>query len=151
MKVEKIIFLDFDGVIITPRTNFLKFDPICIELLQDLVNRSGSFLVISSSWRIGNTFRAIRAMFDGFDLFDKVIGMTPVHNSEWVRGQEIDEWLKNPKLASSRFDLDLKGFVILDDDSDMSPHMDKLVQSEWDGGLTKELVEKAILVLDIPV
>ena len=151
MKVEKIIFLDFDGVIITPRTKFLKFDPICIELLQDLINRSDAFIVVSSSWRIGNTFRAMRAMFDGFDLFDKVIGMTPVQNGEWVRGQEIDEWLKEPKLASSQLELDLQGFVILDDDSDMEPHMDRLVLCEWDGGLTKELVEKAIKVLDIPV
>jgi len=151
MKVEKIIFLDFDGVIITPRTKFLKFDPICIELLQELVNRSGAFIVVSSSWRIGNTFRAMRAMFDGFDLFDKVIGMTPVQVGDWKRGLEIDEWLKNPMLASGELELDLKGFVILDDDSDMKPHMDKLVQSEWDGGLTKELVEEAIKVLDIPV
>jgi len=147
MKIEKLIFLDFDGVVITQRTKFLRFDPVCMKLLQKIVDETNAFIVISSSWKIGNTFRAIHAMFDGWGMFDRVIGMTPNHAGEWVRGEEIDEWLKNPKLASNKLEMALESFIILDDDKDMEPHMNRLIQTAWDDGLSEKDVERAIKML----
>jgi len=152
IKVTKIIFLDFDGVIVTPKTKFQHFDRDCMEHLKSIIKETDAFIVISSSWKIGNTFRALRAMFEPFGLFDKVIGMTPNKVVEWGRGNEIDEWLMNPKM-SSELDMaleNLERFIILDDDSDMEPHMDKLVQTEWDVGLTKEICDEAIKRLNNP-
>lgn len=42
---------------------------------------------------------------------------------------------------------DITSFVILDDDSDMEPHMDKLVKTDYRKGLQDEEVQKAIRIL----
>lgn len=151
VKIDKLIFLDFDGVIVTRKTRYNHFDSECMEFLKELVDETNAFIVISSTWKHGNSFRVLRALFEPFGMFDRIIGVTPNLNGDWVRGQEIDKWLKEPELmiSSDKFELDVKGFVILDDDSDMIPHMDKLVQVEPDQGLTKEDVKNAMKLLDL--
>ena len=142
MEIRKIIFLDFDGVIVTASSQFNRFDRSCMEHLTHIIDKTDANIVISSSWRIGNGFRALRAMFDGFGLFHRVIGVTPMLNGNMIRGQEIDAWIKNP-LLSSKLELNLKSFVILDDDSDMEPHMDRLVLVPTDTGLTEKEADEA--------
>lgn len=41
----------------------------------------------------------------------------------------------------------IESFVILDDNDDMEPFMDRLVQTSWFAGLTQEDVKKAIKIL----
>jgi hypothetical protein len=147
MKIERIIFLDFDGVIVTPATRFRFFEHGCMARLKQIVDETNASIVISSTWRILDTFSTLKAMFEPFGMFETVIDKTPNHNKSWARGKEIDEWLTKSK-DNPRFDI--KSFIILDDDSDMEPHMDRLVKTECEIGLEQEHVEQSIKMLTNP-
>ena len=146
MKIEKIIFLDFDGVIITPRTEFLHFDPICMEHLKHIIDETNAFIVISSTWKIGTPFIELKAMFEPFGMFQRVLGTTPNIDGDFVRGREIDTWLNS--IHAKRFDI--KNFIILDDDSDMEPHMNRLIQTNTQEGLTEDIAKNCIELLNNP-
>ena len=141
MAVEKIIFLDFDGVVVTPRTKFLHLDPIPMKHLKSVIDATDAFIVISSVWRMMHSFPQLKAMFEPFGLLQKVLDVTPKQDGDFVRGKEIDEWLGN-------FPTEIKSFVILDDDSDMEPHMDRLVQTATLEGLTEEQAKKCVEMLN---
>src|SRR5258706_10618505 len=57
--VDKIIFLDFDGVMIPERAYWLdgqtrpvtKFDPVAVSLINRLCKKTSAKIVIVSSWR----------------------------------------------------------------------------------------------------
>ena len=51
--VKKFIFLDFDGVITTVRSNW-KFDLEKVMMIQGLCDKTDARVVVSSSWRRGN-------------------------------------------------------------------------------------------------
>jgi len=130
-----VIFLDFDGVVTTPRTSFMDLDPICMIPLQRLVNTIQASIVISSSWRVGRQVEEFQTNLERFGLGRSVIGMTPVTNS-MSRGQEIRLWLERHSEVTS--------FVILDDAADIEPFMDRLIQTSIQTGLTEEDVDRAI-------
>jgi len=62
------------------------------------------------------------------------------------RGHEIGRWLLD---YAER--LGVKSFVILDDDTDMAGHKNRLVKTDHTVGLTASDVAKAILVLRRPI
>jgi len=71
-------------------------------------------------------------------FLDRIIDKTPVLN-EGTRGSEIAMWMQ---------DKDIQSFAILDDDDDFLPdQMPFLVKTDFDTGLTREHVEKAIEIL----
>lgn len=55
----KIIFLDFDGVIITKRSKYW-FDSEKLILLQQIIDQTNSKIVISSSWRCNSVKETIK-------------------------------------------------------------------------------------------
>jgi hypothetical protein len=140
--MERVIFLDFDGVIVTPRTQMNHLDHTCMEHLKRITDETGAVIVVSSVWRKYNSFRALKALFEPFGLFGRVVDITPVLPGDHKRGEEIEEWLKRTMVLA-----EVKSFVILDDDSDMEPNMDRLVQTKTQKGLTAEDAEKCIEML----
>lgn len=140
----KIIFLDFDGVVnrFDEPESFRKLSPSCVENLNRLVELSDASIIITSSWRghIPIVSDLAQVLVNaGFKFPEKVIGKTA--RSFLRRGKEIEEWLK-----SSRYKIE--SFVILDDDSDMEPFLDKLVETDFNVGLTMNDVEKAVDILN---
>lgn len=164
---EKVVFLDIDGVLNPfnrPELSGFQYteeyrrilqdlaqvgidDPFApflrrenIKELNDLLEQTGAKVVISSTWRILNTLPEIKTMFAyfGFRFNNRIIGTTP--NLDAIRGTEISFWLDKHKEVGS--------FVILDDDSDMEPHLDRLVQTDPALGLTGEDVERARAILE---
>lgn len=142
--IQKIIFLDFDGVVnniiwfkdkdgnIKSDYNFpssLKvndFQSIC--WVNELCHQTKADIVISSCWRgkhnhIPNYSAELCLRNAGLADDIKVIGETPILQSRHCRGREIYKWFNinniNPKKIK---------FVILDDDKDMKPFMHNLVQ-----------------------
>ncbi len=158
----KCVFLDFDGVLNSmphlyaiEKTNKDKpyelwideqIDPVAVERLNTLLERSGAHVVISSTWRRIHHIDELRSMLTrrGFKYKDRVIGTTPTRwrDQEGVRqyrGDEIQEWLSgHPEVTA---------FVILDDESDMVHLVPKLVQTDSQIGLMDEHVEAAIVML----
>ena len=144
----KIIFLDFDGVLnrFDEPESLRALSKTCMVHFNALVEKTDASIVVSSVWRLMRTVADLREIMvnAGFKFPAKVIGKTPRLKYDPLthpeRGEEIDVWMK-------KFPLDIDSFVILDDDSDMYPHMDKLVQTNSNIGLTPEDVENCIKIL----
>lgn len=103
--MEKYIFLDFDGVLNTPKG---KFDQKAIAKLRRLLERCDAKVIISSTWRLQGV-EYIRQLWKEYHLPGEVTDLTPSCNSitfcsadgtkEWqclheAKGLEIAEWLR---------------------------------------------------------
>jgi hypothetical protein len=149
---SKILFLDIDGVMVTwksgwdQKTGRSIFDEACVNALNDLIDSTGAKIVISSTWRNGYTIKELQELFrdNGFWYSENIIGKTPELQPEnlgerirWpLRGEQIQSWLTSAKH-------DFSNICILDDDDDMSLLIDKLIQTDWEDGLTPGRAKKA--------
>ena len=143
-----IVFLDVDGVLnsieyLTQMYKKLKrtlkqeemLDPICINNLKEIVDKTNARIVITSSWKICDLDILIK-VFSKYNLqvYDATI------NYGDKRGKEIREWLDNNK--------DVNNYIIIDDDffKDYVGLEDKIIQtSMYKGrGLNNSHVEMAI-------
>jgi hypothetical protein len=152
----RVIFLDFDGVLNSVASmiynNRLKlqglsdiptneaFCPIsCSNLEYILEELPDVQVVVSSNWRKDKTLNSLQEIFKINDILPKrMIDTTPIAKDNY-RGTEVDMYLKeHPEITD---------FVIIDNDSDMEPYMDRLVQTDSRNGLTFTDAEKVIEML----
>lgn len=163
----KIIFLDIDGVLNTPRFQTIQiknhecdayesqfnFDPICMKNLKEIIDKTNAYIVISSTWRYNDSDdsdnRYMKEIYNNLNLYgikDRVIGVTPDfrdnYNSMLIRGHEIKYWLEE---NSDKFNIER--FVIIDDDNDMFNLVDYLAECDYQDGLTEEVKNLAIKIL----
>lgn len=132
----RVIFLDIDGVLNSNQSahffhhrrnqdkefkkwhgtlrGFLaqEFCPIAISNLEDILREVPRMkIVISSTWRKGETTKSLKKIFDVSPLIaSRIIGKTP-GSEDGIRGGEIQYWLDHHRAVEE--------FVIIDDDSDM--------------------------------
>lgn len=169
----RVIFLDMDGVLNSRRyttgPNFkppdwgedgeggnlgfgsAQIDPEAVALLNDLVERTGARIVLSSSWRHIWSWQEVAAMLEKRGLKDKewVIDQTPSAPSD-NRGDEVAEWIS---LGRERREVDpdfdpLTSYVILDDGDDFSTEQQAhFVQTDPRVGLTAADVQRAVGIL----
>ena len=139
----KIIMLDFDGVVdaFNEPQSLRCLSKKCVANLNILLERSGASIVVTSTWRILHPLADLRQILvnAGFRFPERIIGITP--RGYGARGYEIWRWLTDHPGVEE--------FVILDDDSDMEPFMDRLVRTDSDTGLTDLDVEKALKILAV--
>lgn len=159
----KVIFLDIDGVL-NSQQFFIKLnqiysgtgvypapedklDPELILRLNRLVMESGAKIVVSSSWRIGyhRNLAGLRELFRKRGIVGDVLGITVIDGR--IRGLQIREWLETWQRVTEP----VESFVILDDDSDMGPVLDRLVKTSNETGLTDGDVERALKMLNTPL
>ena len=154
--MTKLVFLDIDGVLDTYKSHYM-LDPVLLDRLGIILERTGARIIISSSWRCGNVPDTVAFLTDydnprvgsnPFPFTDKVVGITPILYSvvdgdidrPATRGEEIATYLREHPYDN---------YVILDDCDEMLkdqwPHF-VLVNDET--GLTDEDVEKAVSILD---
>lgn len=135
-----LVFLDIDGVLNSHRflrakaargryTPGAQLDPVNVGHLNDLVERMGAFIVVSSSWR--NHGREKLARWLGARglrrPLTRIVATLPSHlPHDWIewgdeqrsgiyRGLEIEAWMLRHLDQEA---LDSTRIVILDDDSD---------------------------------
>jgi len=102
----KILFLDFDGVMVTDRyqdqlmdTNSplrddfgSKFDPVCVENLRQIIDNTDADIVVTSTWKMERGLDGIMWMWANRHLPGNILDVTPdidpIH-----RGNEIQAWL----------------------------------------------------------
>ena len=152
---DKVIFLDIDGVIQSPRyciamnqSGFLAaFEPAAMSMLRNLIKESGAKIVISSTWRMGDNAQTEREL----KMFFRVCGFKEIANAfhdEWrtdsdgeLRGEEIKRWLeKHPECQEC--------YLILDDDSDMlDEQLPFFVKTDAYNGFLLEHYDKAKEIL----
>lgn len=151
-KRMKIIFLDFDGVLTTPQSNY-QFNPSLFERLRVLLEKSGAYIVITSSWRGMTKEETIISITDRtnpsvggnpFPFVDKIIGVTP--RIGWTRGQQITGWFKRHEKLD---EIQQADYVIIDDENDFSERQrEHLVRTNENVGITDEDVKKALQILN---
>lgn len=155
--MSKIIFLDFDGVITTLKSNW-NLDKEKMELVKQICDATGAKIVISSSWRRYTleqtleliTTKQIEKGFQSFLYPEDVVDITArmyafkSGNREThyglYRGVEIGQWLSEHQ--------DVTNYVILDDDSDMLLSQKKhFIKTHTLRGISKRDVKRAINIL----
>jgi hypothetical protein len=156
-----VIFLDIDGVLNSEESIIQYYEKFqsegnprydCDQIfpqkymlnLKEIVDKANANIVVSSTWRIfypdGDMWLKLIENLKEYGLDTKVIGVTRRLSGE--RGDEIREYLsRHPEITN---------FVILDDDSDMCEFTEiHLAKSSWKTGLTNEVKEKALKILNI--
>ena len=144
---NKIIFLDFDGVITNIDSNF-KFNINKINLLQRILEETGAKIVVTSSKKLGcsNVDEFIDKTFNeafinlNTPFLKSIIDIT---NDNFIyRGSEVSSWLRS-------HDGEVESYVILDDDDDYKiEQLTHFVQTDTYEGLTEREVKLAIRVLN---
>jgi hypothetical protein len=148
MTLTNIIFLDFDGVIVNPETcvaegergGYSYFDPISTRLVKRLCEENNCRIVVSSSWRL--LYNDSVVMQTLLSAVCPNLGNYMYQDSRWrtkslatQRGEEILQWTKDYEGTFDKF-------VILDDDSDMNPFMDRLVHTNpYQGFRMKDFIK----------
>lgn len=168
----KLIFLDIDGVLITTESHrkgsqkeaehfkehgegmsFLeegksKADPQCMEQLRRIVDETGARIVVSSAWRYGRSLEDLKSLITSMGGPSVVWGKTPDLSRRsrtiWIspsRGEEIHEFL------TVEVGRRLESYVVLDDGK-IRGHDGNYIQANWEGGLTPEVADQAIKILN---
>ena len=169
----KLIFLDVDGVLNNPalweRTNearkryflekeheanndgyyLLQLCPILIGNLNKIIVATAAKVVLSSSWRHTCPPKKMQSLLNHHGFCGEIIGATPTFSEipegyPWERrGGEIHRWMELylPKMPPE------DPIVIIDDDSDMEPWMERLVRTNGPEALSEERAEAAIKML----
>lgn len=171
-KIEKFLFLDFDGVLNTG--NYQKrmkeegidaydeygpmFDPQAVRYLEQIIERTGCKIVISSTWRNEGIVR-MQQMWEDRGMPGTIYSMTPillsttfqdVLNGELLsapvknaKALEIDMWLQNHASKEARY-------VIIDDESIRMDEDDYLhmIKTDDETGIDIYAVHNAVLALN---
>lgn len=127
--MRRVIFLDIDGVLAPIRQwdRYGELDPRCIEVLNEIVTRSGADVVVSSTWRYGKTAAELQEILDAAGFAGRVVDTTPTGTPGASRGDEIAAWLAQNRVS---------GYVIIDDHGDVGSLRAHLVQTHPARGLS---------------
>lgn len=138
-EIGNVIFLDIDGVLNNRRS--MKFgehmDIECARNLRRICKYADAEIVVSSTWRIGNTTHTLREILYPWGLY-RVIGRTSSNNPNCkIRGDEVQEWIDT---------YGCKNYLILDDDSDFTQYQKEnhFINTDAEYGLTEEQSTYAI-------
>jgi hypothetical protein len=144
-----IIFLDIDGVM-NHRRHMIRsklhksfeFCPKSVEHVKQILEQTNSKIVLSSSWRIGETIETFKKNYlSHYRLQNYLVGMTPFSgNFNETRGLEIQQYIN---LVKNTY-LNVDRFIIIDDDKDMSHLMSRLVHCTNLNGLDEIKRDEAI-------
>lgn len=168
---NKIIFLDFDGVLNTEYYHCMLqyegrpwqdkhgafFDPQAVEQLQRIVAATHADIVIESSWKYLG-LEAMQRMWNDRCLPGRVIDVTPSAISDSVllsadlditdpsslhcKGAEIASWLADNGMQDAPYVIIDDEYVILE-----SQQLHLVLTNPYDG-ITEELAAKAVYILN---
>ncbi|NET60853.1 MAG: hypothetical protein F6K47_33375 [Symploca sp. SIO2E6] len=134
------IFLDIDGVLVPEKSEFptskeelLRFDPVCLQMFEDVLQRYPKVLVvISSSWKEVFPFEVVRPLFSP-SIVQRVVGFTPflnpkiIHQFPYLRHQEVLEFLRQNHASDDPW-------VAIDDIREHYPPHVQIVVTDADTG-----------------
>lgn len=132
----RVLFLDIDGVVNSEeyareraKGGMLDFDPKLVAKVNEIIDRTGCAVVLSSTWRLSEDLR--EQVRSGVCHFIDVTADFPGK----PRGIEVAHWLaQHPEVRQ---------YAILDDDSDFMPGQ-HLFKTTFAKGLTDEIKDDVI-------
>lgn len=142
--MDKIIFLDFDGVMMCGRHAFpsplhkgFEFYPRSVENLKDLITQTGAKIVVTSTYRRLYKPEILKEKFLAPYALDKhFLGVTPANQGG--RGDEIRAFLESHHIQA---------YVIFDD-MPIQGFGDRFFRIHSFEGITKHQIEEAAKVLN---
>ena len=151
----KIVFLDFDGVMDTAYYDDVLFeqglsacddfgpvfDPECVKNLEEILDKTGASIVVTSSWKEFMPYEDFLDMWTVRGLPGFVTDVTPSVGRK--RGDEIDAWLDECEADCQ--------YVIIDDldGSNFNEHqLSRLLVVNPYNGIDDVTVERAIALLN---
>lgn len=165
MEDIKVIFLDIDGVLNNAMDSDYheapdddKFKQVhllhskrCVGLLNKLIEETNAKIVVSSTWRLGQTDESMESTLRCIGIKGGYLGMTKdlrYEQPDTFRGNEILRWVKDNKGIIGKDYYDFRSYVILDDDSDMLLwQKENYVNCDPEIGMTERTVFKAKSIL----
>ena len=168
---DKIIFLDFDGVLNTEHyQNFLYhegkpwqdefgafFDPEAVTQLKRIIDATNADIVVESSWKYLG-LEAMQEMWEVRNMPGRIIDITPSSVSDsWLltanlediepamghcKGMEIASWLSDNAKQGTKYVIIDDEYVILDS---QLPYF--LLTNPYDG-ITEEIADRSISILN---
>lgn len=141
MVIEKVIFLDIDGVIALtyginlPQSEWLlgtayPFDPPCVEVLNQILKKTDAEIVLTSQWRVDYSIDELDEIF----IWNKVAKI-PIAITTYVGGFSRCFEIEN-FLAKNR----VKKFVIIDD-MKLDCYPKNFIHTNMDTGLNSKHIE----------
>lgn len=135
MKMDNIILLDLDGVLITDgnwkandihEDGYSDFNAECVIKFNELVDEFGYSIVLSSDRRRGVSIEKMNERFKSRGVKEPIIAYVPDYNEGtkgvWLnRRQEIELFLEEFKP---------KNYLILDDDKSLSGASEE-IKANW--------------------
>lgn len=155
----KIIFLDIDGVLNSDSIlseyipeidgEYYPYQPHLVENLNSILKRTDARIVVSSTWRLGESVERLQYLLTHMGVKGEVVGKTDSYSDKFVvRGNEILKWIQDNQNLLGCHHYDFYDYVIIDDDSDMLySQRNNFVHIQDEEGLTKEYAEQAIEIL----
>jgi hypothetical protein len=154
--MDKIIFLDLDGVLVVKgdeRNRFLgdydlpRLKKECVDNLNKIIEETGAKLVLSSDWRLGERFDRIIAhlkregvkgeFIDQTGVIGFRVGCEQKHYAQ-IRTKEILDYIGNSNF---------KNWIAIDD-LPLEKLKEKHIYTVWEEGLLEKHVKEAIKELN---
>ena len=151
--MQKILFLDFDGVLHPPPTSVPGswqvvldsssfFLPALVQRVLRIVRETGCEIVVSSAWRVDFSVDQFNQIFDG-----KVTGITPTldlpisaYKEGLVRYREVQDYLAYEVTGTP-------SWVAIDDQSKHFPEQPNIVITDPQIGVTEQQADLCIKLL----
>ena len=157
MKI-KVIFLDIDGVLKT--VSGINFNSRNIDNLNELIRKTGSKIVITSTWKNSNGLDYVKKVLDDNGVKGDIIDEIPIFKIEHPdygsisvpRGLEIKSWLEKylkMEIINDEVIVNfVESYIILDDHSDMLlEQADNFVKIDPTKGFDGKYLKQSIEIL----
>lgn len=148
----KIIFLDFDGVLITVTDK--KFNMRNVDNLNELIRKTGAKIVVTSDWKRDHDFDFIKKTLTDNGVRGEIIDITPnytIKETDTIkvpRGVEIESWISNYNTFDGENLKAVVNYVILDDHMDMLIYqLDHFIEIEQSKGFDGKALKDALDIL----
>ena len=148
----KIIFLDFDGVLITVTDK--KFNMRNVDNLNELIRKTGAKVVVTSDWKRDHDFDFIKKTLTDNGVRGEIIDITPnytIKETDTIkvpRGVEIESWISNYNTFDGENLKAVVNYVILDDHMDMLIYqLDHFIEIEQSKGFDGKALKDALDIL----
>lgn len=153
--IDKIIFLDIDGVLNCISTKArcqgcIGIDDLKVKILKEIISKTNAKIVLTSTWKIDWDKNLEDCSYAGKYLNNKlkkqglwILDKTKDNTND--RGQGIYNWIKK---------YNIKNWAVFDDeifddyDNMIINHLVKTKFYDDNGGLQEEHIEKAINILN---
>lgn len=150
--MRKILFLDIDGVLNTEQQQWrcqmegippidkfgYTFDPKAVSYLGDILDKTGSEIVLSSSWKFLG-MSVLRDLWRVRHLPCTTTDTTP--DNQEGKGLEIKEWLE-------KYQNEVDNYVIIDDEDVALPEQQAhFVKCNPQFGINRKVMETVLRIL----